>query len=699
VHLGTAGYAVVWHDNRNAATSDDDIYGQAVSAAGALAGGNYVVSEESQAERFPRLAADGAGGALVVWELDNLAAGSLDLYGRRLGEDGQPAGEAFAILAGAANQEGVTLAGDGAGRFFLSWQDDRNGAWDLYGHLFQIEPAEPQQTAVAYAYDDLYRLTGASYTGAISAAFGYAYDPAGNMTAVTETITATVVTSRAFNAANQLATANDGSGVTSYAYDANGNLTAIAPPGGAAGAGYVYDQRNLLAAATLGGQPTAEYVYDGAGNRLQQVDHTGAQPVTTTYANDIIGLTQVLVAGNGATQLYNLFGLGLISQDDGAETLTLLADGLGSVRSELAGAAVRATTTYEPYGNLLAQAGPSGTDYGFTGEQEDTAAGLLYLRARYYSSPLAGFLQRDPWTGISNNPQTQNQYTYADNSPVNNTDPSGYCSQPGWNDSQGLFTAQNCDRLEAGELQFTEEWYSDLADYFENSYGLEQAAAHFRHFLSGRGGQYRLPGSFVGDEILGIPKVKNSVDRLLKWYVRSHIDSLTPCQVIPVGVDIYAKQFTPWTGYLQAALRMTSGDQLDVAAALGTFRVDLRIYGNLHRLAQQGTRTAADLVVDVIILDVYDWNPGQSVTWLGNRILDDWAYGLRQAGYAANFSVRGDYVYRYDATLQQSLFGFGDSPPDGWVEASCVGRGLDVSTVTGYSGDYCEGISYRIGGR
>lgn len=42
------------------------------------------------------------------------------------------------------------------------------------------------------------------------------------------------------------------------------------------------------------------------------------------------------------------------------------------------------TATYSPYGEVLVQDGLSGTEYGFSGEQEDEAVGLLYLRARYY---------------------------------------------------------------------------------------------------------------------------------------------------------------------------------------------------------------------------------------------------------------------------------------------------------------------------
>jgi hypothetical protein len=83
----------------------------------------------------------------------------------------------------------------------------------------------------------------------------------------------------------------------------------------------------------------------------------------------------VLVADDGTSQVYNLYGLDLISQDSGSDVRTLLVDGLGSVRTEMVGTVVDTATTYSPYGEVLKQAGTSGTDYGFTGEQEDSATG------------------------------------------------------------------------------------------------------------------------------------------------------------------------------------------------------------------------------------------------------------------------------------------------------------------------------------
>ena len=256
------------------------------------------------------------------------------------------------------------------------------------------------------------------------------------MTAYTETIgTETSSASRTFNAANQLLVSIDSeAGTTSFYYDNHGNLTQILPPGvnpGEAGEQlYSFNQRNLLTEYRVGAgdsvyDTVAEYVYDGDGRRVQQIDHSGSQPVTTTYTNDNTGLSQVLVSDDGTTQTANLFGLSLIQQDDGSETRTFLNDGLGSVRVEMVGHAVDSATTYEPYGKLLARSGSSGTVYGYTGEQHDAATGLVYLRARYYNPTLKIFMSRDPFPGWQTLPASQHGYSYVHNNPVNLTDPSG----------------------------------------------------------------------------------------------------------------------------------------------------------------------------------------------------------------------------------------------------------------------------------
>ena len=329
--------------------------------------------------------------------------------------------------------------GDGALDILIGEQRYSNGEnQEGRALLYEAAPSgELTTTVITYEYDPLYRLTAANYTGAITAAYGYAYDAAGNMTAYTETVgtdTASVV--RVFDDANQLLTSTDTEeGTTSFYYDNNGSLTQILPPGVGGGdwvgaLRYGYNQRQLLITGTVyitdtGWTNQVQYVYDGEGNRVQQVDYTGPQPVTTTYTNDNSDLSSVLVATDGSTTTHNLFGQTLISQDDGAEVRTLLADGLGSARIEMAGGVVEAAITYEPFGKLLARTGETGTVYGYVGEQFDAVSGLVYLRARYYNPALKVFLSRDPFPGIPTVPATQHGYSYSHNNPVNFTDPTG----------------------------------------------------------------------------------------------------------------------------------------------------------------------------------------------------------------------------------------------------------------------------------
>lgn len=212
-----------------------------------------------------------------------------------------------------------------------------------------------------------------------------------------------------------------------------------------------YDQRNLMLTHTLsynGDNPQlqAEYLYDGDGHRVRQTDYTGETPVTMTSINDVAGLAQVLVMTDGETQTTNLFGLGpsagsgqaLIGQDDGRGFRTLLADGLGSVRSEVVNGEVMATMTYDPFGTILDERGHNSTTYGYTGEQFDDVTGLLYLRARYYNPGLHTFMGKDPWSGNPGKPQSMNGWSYVDNNPINWTDPTG----------RTPFRAQHC--IEAG---------------------------------------------------------------------------------------------------------------------------------------------------------------------------------------------------------------------------------------------------------
>jgi len=471
-------YLIVWQDEQN---TSDDIYGRILTAAGAGSGSEFAVISTLDTEQQPDVAWNEAADAYLVtwydsggfipqgiqsrlvlttgatsgvavrvsdageannpsviadsegwligWQQPEGATGN-DLYGRSVGNNGLVDGDSSLLTASNGDQQFPIFSG-ADNRFLLTWQGDREGDWDIYASLYQQE--QQQTTHIAYEYDDLYRLITAVYSGDIEATYAYNYDAVGNMTAYTDTVDASITAvSRAFDVANRLQSSTDtGSGEnTTFTYDDNGNL--IRQITGLETIGYDYDQRNLLMLNTrqMGMGPTAPiaaYTYDGTGNRLRQTSYSSGSPAEViTYTNDIMGLTQVLVANDGAKQVYNLYGLDLIGQQasDDPQQRLLLADGLGSVRQEMTGNNVEAITSYNPYGNLLTQTGSSDTTYGYTGEQTDSN-GLLYLRARYYNPTQRTFQSRDPWAGDPMRPQSMNGWSYVEGNSVNRVDPTG----------------------------------------------------------------------------------------------------------------------------------------------------------------------------------------------------------------------------------------------------------------------------------
>lgn len=59
--------------------------------------------------------------------------------------------------------------------------------------------------------------------------------------------------------------------------------------------------------------------------------------------------------------------------------------------------------------------------FGFTGEQQDSASGLTYLRARYYQPELGRFLTPDSLIPDITNGQSLNAYAYVYNDPMTHT--------------------------------------------------------------------------------------------------------------------------------------------------------------------------------------------------------------------------------------------------------------------------------------
>jgi RHS repeat-associated protein len=268
-----------------------------------------------------------------------------------------------------------------------------------YDRLVTDSPS--MTTTIQYAYDPLYRLTNANYSGAYTYTFGYAYDAMSNRTAQTATITSTVVTTYTYDAANQLRTAkanNDGT-TWYYTYDANGNLREMTPNGTSPTNGalrYTYDASNRLnKAETYSGAAyatLAQMTYDGLGNRARLVGWVSGVAYTTTYATRIVGQIQILQASSGGVTTTYWYGVGAIGEY-GSSTSYYLVDGNGSVRQVTdQNGSVTFARYYDPFGQLLTQNGSGNTLYGYLGAQFDQVLGLMYINGAYYDPVTGRFL-------------------------------------------------------------------------------------------------------------------------------------------------------------------------------------------------------------------------------------------------------------------------------------------------------------------
>ena len=125
---GQGGVFLVWTDKRN--EPDGDLYAQRVGADGTLlwGSGGIPVSTYDNGQFLPRVCADGAGGAFIVWEdqRDNMSIFIRDVYAQHLQPDGTASWATNGIRVSrpplnTAWQPQLVL--DGAGGVIVVWDE------------------------------------------------------------------------------------------------------------------------------------------------------------------------------------------------------------------------------------------------------------------------------------------------------------------------------------------------------------------------------------------------------------------------------------------------------------------------------------------------------------------------------------------------------------------------------------------------
>ncbi|GEM_PF-2529828 len=290
---------------------------------------------------------------------------------------------------------------------------------DVGGRRLRVDHANSE--SVSYSYDSADRLLQETHRDAGNVVIyeqTFTYDAVGNR--LTQRITGQAQTVLAYDSADKLLS----SGATSFAYDANGRLTSKSAPQGTVS--YAYDvEGQLLRVTTSAG--TVTYAYDANGKRRQRT----AAGIEQNYLLDEASLTgydQTLLAfdENDAPLAEYHWGDRLLSADDGStdryyhhdasKNTRLLTDAAGSVSDRY---------DYDAFGNVRTRTGTADSPYGFAGEWQEEAEGLVFLRARFYDPESGRFISRDPFGGNVSDPVSLHRYLYANANPIMNRDPSG----------------------------------------------------------------------------------------------------------------------------------------------------------------------------------------------------------------------------------------------------------------------------------
>ncbi len=138
---GAGGAIVVWADYRNGSSL---LYAQRLNAAGVPqwnAAGNLVCAVPGD-KYNPVIVPDGAGGAVIAWE--DLRTGAYDVYAQRLNSAGALlwTSTAVPVCTRTLEQSWLHLVADGAGSFYLSWEDESPGSvWNAYVQKLNLSGA------------------------------------------------------------------------------------------------------------------------------------------------------------------------------------------------------------------------------------------------------------------------------------------------------------------------------------------------------------------------------------------------------------------------------------------------------------------------------------------------------------------------------------------------------------------------------
>ena len=124
---GAGGAIIVWQDFRN---GNNDIYAQRIDAAGVAqwASNGVAICTATNEQQAPTITSDGSGGAIMTWQ--DRRSSSYNIYAQRVNSSGVVQWTANGVsVASSASQLFPVITSDGSGGAIMSWNDNRPGVF------------------------------------------------------------------------------------------------------------------------------------------------------------------------------------------------------------------------------------------------------------------------------------------------------------------------------------------------------------------------------------------------------------------------------------------------------------------------------------------------------------------------------------------------------------------------------------------
>jgi hypothetical protein len=133
--IDNGSYLISWRDYRN---DNPDIYAQRFDASGNAIGSNILINDDvGNSDQYdPSVALNNDGTYVITWE--DQRNGHWDIYAQRFDASGNAIGPNKLINddEGSNDQYDPSIAMNDDGVYVITWGDKRNGHWSIYAQLF-----------------------------------------------------------------------------------------------------------------------------------------------------------------------------------------------------------------------------------------------------------------------------------------------------------------------------------------------------------------------------------------------------------------------------------------------------------------------------------------------------------------------------------------------------------------------------------